>query len=278
MLFRSRGEENRGKIKFEKDQVIEFQFEDGTSWISSPNTLDDIFPELLTMSKRDGDESFELPVELNLGSTDRSLVGKVLLKVIKVFSKKTVTLGVKRLASNLEDKQLDGKIGLYGLSPDFQLTDFVPDNSTKPYLLLIHGTASSVTGSFGEAKGTDFMSFVRDTYDGRILAFQHRTLTENPLQNVKELISALPKNCVLHLITSSRGGLVGEVLSRFCNSQGAKGGFNATELAILKKGYTAEYFEEIEQSIKDINGILTNKKIVIEKFIQIGRASCRARV
>jgi len=265
----SRGEDNRRKIKFEKDQVIEFEFEDGTTWISSPNTLDDIFPELITMSKRDGDDSFELPVELNLGNTDRSLIGKVLLRVIKVFSKKAVTFGVKRLASELEDKQLDGKLGLYELSPDFQLTDFVPDNSTKPYLLLIHGTASSVTGSFGEAKATDFMSFVRDTYDGRILAYQHRTLTQNPLQNVKELINALPKNCVLHLVTFSRGGLVGEVLSRFCNSQGAKGGFNATELAILKKGYSTEYYEEIEQSIKDINGILTNKEIVIEKFIRI---------
>ena len=61
----SRGEDNRRKIEFEKDQVIEFEFEDGTNWISSPNTMDDIFPELLTMSKRDGDESFELPLELN---------------------------------------------------------------------------------------------------------------------------------------------------------------------------------------------------------------------
>ena len=267
----SRGEDNLRTIDLEKEQIkiIEFEFEDGTNWISSPDTMDDIFPELITTVKRSADGAFELPVEISSGSTDRSLVGKVALKVIKVFSKKAVNIGIRKLAQNLEDKQLDGKIGLYGLNSDFQLTNFVPNNSTKPYLLLIHGTASSVEGSFGEAKGTDFMNFIRDNYDGRIIAFQHRTLTENPLQNVKDLLSALPGNCVLHLITSSRGGLVGEVLSRFCNSQGATGGFNSTELAILKKGYSGEYFKEIEKLIKDIIGILSNKKIVIEKFIRI---------
>lgn len=265
-----RGDDKRKTIKFKNDHVIEFEFEDGTNWISNPDTMDDIFPELMTEIKRSssGDSTFELPIEINSGSGDRSVVGKILLKAIKVFSKKVVAGEVEKLAVNLEDKQLHGKTGLFGLSANFQLYDTKPDNSTLPYLLLIHGTASSTLGSFGKAEGTDFMNFVRETYDERILAFQHRTLSENPLQNVKELVAALPANCVLHLITTSRGGLVGEVLSRFCNSSGATGGFNATEIAILKKGYK-KYFPEIEKLINEINGILFNKKIKIEKFIRI---------
>ena len=265
-----RGEDNRKKIEFKNDQVIEFEFEDGTNWISSPDTMDDIFPELMTSVKRSstGDGAFELPVEISTESTDRSIVGKIVLKAIKVFSKKVAVNEVKKLASKLEDKQLDGKIGLYGLSADFQLLDFVPDNSALPYLVLIHGTASSVIGSFGEAAGTDFMSFIHETYGNRILAFQHRTLTENPLQNVKQLVTNLPNNCVLHLITTSRGGLVGEILSRFCNSS-ASNAFNSTEMAILKKEYPQSYFTEIEQTINEINAILLNKKIKIEKFIRI---------
>lgn len=265
-----RGEDNRKKIEFKKDQVIEFEFEDGTNWISSPDTMDDIFPELMTSAKRSStsDGAFELPVEISTESTDRSIVGKIVLKAIKVFSKKVAVNEVKKLASKLEDKQLDGKIGLFGLSADFQLLDFVPDNSALPYLVLIHGTASSVIGSFGEAAGTDFMSFIHETYGNRILAFQHRTLTENPLQNVKQLVTNLPNNCVLHLITTSRGGLVGEILSRFCNSS-ASNAFNSTEMAILKKEYPESYFSEIEQTINEINAILLNKKIKIEKFIRI---------
>ncbi len=66
----------------------------------------------------------------------------------------------------------------------------------------------------------------------------------------------------------SRGGLIGEILSRFCNAQGASG-FNATEMAILKKGYRKKYFEEIDKLIFDIKILLSTKKIVIEKFIRI---------
>lgn len=113
-----RGEDNRKKIEFKNDQVIEFEFEDGTNWISSPDTMDDVFPELMTSVKRSStsDGAFELPVEISTESTDRSIVGKIVLKAIKVFSKKVAVNEVKKLASKLEDKQLDGKIGLFGLS------------------------------------------------------------------------------------------------------------------------------------------------------------------
>lgn len=264
----SRGAENRREVTFGKDQFVEFEFEDGTNWISTPDNLDDIFPEVLTLKNRDSGEVFELPSEISSGGSDRSVAGKVVMKVIKIFTKKAVDLGVKKLATNLEDKQLDGKTGLFRLNQGFELSVLTPDNSGKPFLLLIHGTASSIKGSFGGAEGTDFLSYARDTYGDRILAFQHRTLTENPLQNVKDLVTALPDHCVIHLITTSRGGLVGEVLSRFCNYQGA-GGFNSTELVIMKKGYPEKYFDVIQKQISDIKIILSNKKIVIEKFIRI---------
>lgn len=265
-----RGEDNRKKLVFKKDLIVEFEFEDGTNWISSPDTLDDIFPELMISAKRSSTEDgvFELPLEISTESTDRSIVGKIVLKAIKVFSKKVAAKEVKKLAAKLEDKQLEGKIGLYALTSDFQLLDFAPDNNPLPYLVLIHGTASSTIGSYGKADGTDFMSFIHETYGNRILAFQHRTLTENPLQNVKLLVTNLPNNCVLHLITTSRGGLVGEILSRFCNSS-ASNAFNSTEMAILKKEYPKSYYSEIEQTINEINAILINKKIKIEKFIRI---------
>lgn len=264
----ARDKAQKHQIRFEEDQVIEFIFDDDTTWIANPDTIDDLFPELLKTSKRAQDGAFELPLEISSGGADRSLAGKVLLKVINVFSKKIAKGEVRKLAEKLEDKQLDGKIGLFSLSTDFRLHSFTPDNSTRPYLLLIHGTASSISGSFGEAQGTDFMNYIRDTYDGRILAFQHRTLTQNPLENVLDLIKSLPASCNLHLITTSRGGLVGEILSRFCNSQGVSG-FNSTEISILRSGYPIDYFGKLDKLIDEIRKELSKKKIVIEKFIRI---------
>ncbi|MEE4285200.1 MAG: hypothetical protein V2I31_03595, partial [Mariniphaga sp.] len=265
----SRGKENRLKIESKKDQVIEFEFEDGTSWISSLDRIEDVFPELMTTAKRSAGDEIEIPLEISTTAADRSVVGKILLRAIKVFFKKTTPKEVKKLALKLENKQLEERIGLFRIDPDFNLSSYIPEVGTKPFLLLIHGTASSVAGSFGNAVNTDFMRYARETYADRILAFQHRTLTENPLQNVKDLIHALPDKCILHLVTTSRGGLVGEVLSRFCNSQGAKGGFNETELAILKREYPGKYFREIEKLLEEINQVLKQKNIVVEKFIRI---------
>jgi hypothetical protein len=268
-----RGKDNRKTIELdlEKNPVIEFEFDDGTSWITKPDDMFEIFPgmrEKINRSVTDVD-TVELPLELSVDSTDRSMVGNILLKAFKIFAKKKTPDTVKKLATKLENKQLEGKIGLFALDENLQFKNFTPDNSAQPYLLLIHGTASSTKGSFGKAIDTDLMNFVRDRYKDRILAFQHRTLTENPIQNVKHLVQSLPDNCVLHLITTSRGGLVGEVLSRFCNSLGTQKGFNNTEIQILKKEYPDSYFSEIEGLISEITQIVGKKNITIGKLIRI---------
>jgi pimeloyl-ACP methyl ester carboxylesterase len=55
-------------------------------------------------------------------------------------------------------------------------------------------------------------------YEGRVLAYQHRTLTVSPIENaaalVKDLVAALGENAELHVVSHSRGGLVGELLAR----------------------------------------------------------------
>ena len=264
----TRDKSDRQRIKFEEDQVVEFIFDDNTTWIANPDTIDDLFPEMLTAVKRSSEGAFELPVEISGGSVDRSKTTKLLLKVINVFAKKLVIGGVEKLAERLEDKQLGSKTGLFALGPEFQLQEFVADKSALPYLLLIHGVASSITGSFGGIHDTNLMTYIRKNYDKRVIAFQHRTLTHNPLQNVLELVKALPSKCDLHLITTSRGGLVGELLSRFCNSQGVSG-FSSNEISILHSGYSITYFGKIQKLIEEIGKEIAKKKIVIEKFIRI---------
>lgn len=265
----TRGETQSHEIELKDDDIIEMVFEDGTTWFSSPYTLEEIFPEATVPLSRGIISSFEIPQEIGVESAERGIFNKVTLKVFNIFAKKTIELNIEQLAAKLEDKQLNSKIGLFKLNPNFQLNDFIAEAGSKPFCLFIHGTASSIEGSFGEARDTALMKFIQNTYGDSVLAFQHRTLTESPLQNVKQLVKALPQNCVLHLITSSRGGLVGELLSRFCNENEIMRGFTETELAILKKEYPEKYYESIEKLTREIKEDLKNKRIIIEKFIRI---------
>jgi hypothetical protein len=262
-----RGETVSNQIELGKDDIVELVFEDGTRWYSNSDTLAEIFPGSAIPS-RETAAVFEIPDGISAESSDRSILNKILLKVLNIFTRKATDIGVKELAKILENRQLENKRGLYFLNSDFKLRVFVPDGQDKPYLLLIHGTASSAMGSFQDLKGTALMKFITDTYGDRVLAFQRNTLTENPIENTKDLIEALPKKCKLHLITTSSGGMVGELLSRFCNLDESAKGFTASELKILSTGYPAE-FPSMLQTIEKIKQQLVNSSIVIEKFIRI---------
>lgn len=263
-----RGKSKSHSIPLNDEDVVEFVFEDGTTWLSNTNTMQEIFPEAIKPT-RERKTQVVIPTEISAETGERGLVKKVLLKIVNILTKKAVQIGVEKLAGELEDKQLEEKIGLFRLAPDFQLLDYKKESEEKPFCLFIHGTASSTSGSFEKIQGTDLMNFLKSRYDNRILAFQHRTLTENPVQNVKLLVRQLPPKCKLHLVSASRGGLVGEVLSRFCNSRGEEKGFTNAELEFLKKEYSDNYFNSLLSDINDIKKELSTRNVVVEKFVRI---------
>jgi pimeloyl-ACP methyl ester carboxylesterase len=90
-------------------------------------------------------------------------------------------------------------------------------------LLFIHGTFSTASSAFAELpKSTlDSLSHI---YEGRLLAFNHPSLSVSPEQNAKAFIDRLPDSIDLKLdvITHSRGGLVGrELIERFAELHAA---------------------------------------------------------
>lgn len=264
----TRGESDSQEIDLEDEDLVELVFDDGTTWFSSPDTLEDIFPEAARVSDRSGETRFVIPGDISAETTERGQVAKAILKAINILSKKDKKTEIEKLAAEFEDKQLEGKTGLFRLDKDFQLLDYKPKVTSEPYCVLIHGTASSIAGSFDKAKATPVMDFLMDTYGDRLLAFQHRTLTLNPLENTRDLIKALPDKATLHIITTSRGGLVGEVLSRFCQ-EGKAIGFTDPELGIMKKHYPKRYFDSLVLTINEIISELSKKKITVEKFIRL---------
>lgn len=261
--IRGAGEEHN--VKLEKNELVELLFEDDTTWYCNRDTLEHVFPEALTVTRSGGGEVLQVPVGVSDVNQERGVVSSVLLKGLNIFTKKAVSHKIKDIAEDLEKKQLDNKSGLYFLDKDFQFTEFVAPAKAGTFLLFIHGTASSTKGSYGELPQTELWPYLFQQYPEHVLAFQHETLTKSPLQNVLELVQQLPADSVLDLITHSRGGLVGEILARFCNGNDTNKGFDKNEIAYLNK---CKRTGDVE-TINNIKPVLLTKKITINRFIRV---------
>ncbi|WP_199261125.1 DUF7379 domain-containing protein, partial [Paracoccus binzhouensis] len=125
-----------------------------------------------------------------------------------------VSAPAAELARQIEDANPD--LGLHRWTAEGRLepVDFAGQQDS-PWLLFLHGTASSTLGSFGRlpARQPVIWQALHRAYPGRIIAFDHRSLTEDPAQNALDLLALLPRGIELHLVSHSRGGLVGELLA-----------------------------------------------------------------
>lgn len=269
----SRGDGGVATLELRDDHVIELIYEDGTSWLCSPDTLEELYPGMLTQQR--GNDGFVLPATVVSADATRSLAGQIALKVLNLFSRKmpadwVAKAGMKELATVLEQKQLGESRGLFRVGGAFELLKYQAGDTTVkagPILLFIHGTNSSSTGSFAELAGSDLWAYMTKTYGGNVLAFNHETLTKSPLQNAAELAAQLPANAEIHLITHSRGGLVGEILARCGDSDtaGAEIGFTAAEVALLnKEGRTGDV-----EWIGKLQDACRKQPFKITKFVRV---------
>jgi hypothetical protein len=251
------------KLEFDKTDILEFVFDDDTTWVGGSDIIHDIFPEAADQ-KRGVDESFEIPMYLKTDEANRSLLGDIALKALNVFAKKAVTQKVIEIAARLEKKALENMSGVYAINADFKLSKAAVKNADKPYLLFLHGTNSSTVGSFGELRGSELWKNMLQIYGQNIIGLQHETMTKSPIQNVINLFKELPDVCTLHVISHSRGGLVGDVLARFCNDNA---GFTDLEIAYLAKTERATDIADI----KALQKIIADRKmkISVDKFIRV---------
>ena len=248
-------------VEIDDSDMLEFVFDDNTTWMGNKSVIYDLFPATANQKRAVGD-AVVLPMYLDTDESNRSLAGDIALKALHIFAKNAIVSKIKDIAANLEKKVLENMSGVYQVSPVFKLEKTVVKESEKPYLLFIHGTNSSTAGSFAEIHGSELWRSMQQTYGSNILALQHETLTKSPLQNVLDLFNAIPANIKLHVISHSRGGLVGDVLARYCN--GNKG-FTQQEIEYLEK---TDRKSDIE-NIRKLQDIAAGKKIFVEKFIRV---------
>jgi hypothetical protein len=124
-------------------------------------------------------------------------------------------------------KRMDGQVdpGLFSLSPDslpvlkgtsepLNKPPAIPDGD--PLLVLVHGTFSNTSGTFGKlwTQHPERVTELFNRYQGRVYGLEHPTLGVSPIANALMLAKALPRRARVHLVTHSRGGLVAEVLAR----------------------------------------------------------------
>lgn len=267
----SRSETDKHLVTIKDEQFVEITFTDGSTWFGDSSTLKEIFPELKAQG-RSADDAPVLPFSLSTDDVSRGILNDIALKFIGIFVKKGVQKTIRSVASDIEKKPLYKINTLCSVSKDFSLSDFngfasAGKNDTQPALLFIHGTASCTVDAFGQLKESAVWDEMVKRYGNNIIAFEHRTLTEGPLKNVSDLIDQLPPNKTYDVITHSRGGLVGELLMRFCES---KDGFLPESKQLFRDEGRQKEIEWAEYA----SHTAQKKKIHINRFV---RVACTAR-
>lgn len=159
-------------------------------------------------------------LDVDLGSLLTDGVGGTVLAQATRTLVERMDLAIK-LTRRLEAGKLDSagvgnlKEGLYAVDRDFGLgprAEDPPSIGERPILVFLHGTHSNTEGSFGGLRQSSVWPKLWERYPERIFALEHRTLSLNPAENARDLLSCLPARAKVHLVTHSRGGLVGEWL------------------------------------------------------------------
>ena len=160
--------------------------------------------------------------------------------------------------------------------------------ATGPLLVLVHGTGSSTAGSFDALQSASraFWKPLEDRYGDRVFAFEHRTLSESPVDNALELARALPEGATVHLVTHSRGGLVGDLLcvegfdaliEGFALDSPQLPEADPAERKRLENELLKAYAEQ-RSALHDLAAELKRKKLRIERYVRVASPSRGTRL
>ncbi|NEW42028.1 alpha/beta hydrolase [Nocardia cyriacigeorgica] len=154
----------------------------------------------------------------------RGLTGAIGTKILKVLVFRLVREGAgwvgARFAEFVENRRHPHRLRAVGpddyRTPGAELSnDALARMGTGRALLLLHGTFSSTHGAFGELPAAT-MRELHAAYEGRVVAFDHPTVSRTPVDNIRWLSDHLRERGArldVDVVCHSRGGLVGRVLT-----------------------------------------------------------------
>jgi tetratricopeptide (TPR) repeat protein len=198
---------------------------------------------------------------------------KWIVQSLKVFGIDLKEMAVGAIAERVEKKVGTGEerkkrpgLGLFQCAMEsgkFALSEVkkFTEGADQPFLIFLHGTASSTWGSFGDLwspERTYELAQLRAYYGERVLAYEHASLTQSPIENAFDLIArlekVLPGDAMLHVVTHSRGGMIGELLCRAAATKKVHAGDEEKEAPTIREPFAPEEYLAFEASKKRDDG------------------------
>jgi len=275
--------QNRGEvphtIEYKEGDVVEIIFDDGTSWMTPANKIQDAF-EKSNRSIQSGE--YVIPLSVETSSQSRG-VFKFFVKTIKFFSKLPE---VKNTSKQYLGKDVDDLLakneGLFFIDDKWKLKPITDDLKKGHYLLFIHGFLSNFESAFedifktcskqkkkigeeferlvNQSSNTILGTYIKSKYRSNLLAFNHKTISKSPISNAYSLLEALPNNSTLDIVAHSRGGLIADLLA-ICDRR--------NEINFSEDDFSKFPKTEALQ-LHAINQLIKKKKIKINKIIRAG--------
>ena len=213
---------------------------------------------------------------LERAAPTRGAFGDVLVSTFELLTGFGKDKAAKFVASEVV-RRVDNQVqaGVYPLAAESlrKLKGRVPrlaavPASPAPMLVLLHGTFSDTAGTFGKLWEQHPKQVRRlfEHYGGRVYALDHPALGTSPIGNALTLVEALPKGARLHLVSHSRGGLVGEVLARLAHQRSV----GKADLAF----FTGEGYVTHRAELQRLAALMQRKEIRVERLV---RVACPAR-
>jgi len=198
------------------------------------------------------------------------LVDKIIVQIIKHYERSKITKpGVYQYQSNTLDD-----LSLCSTPTDIKI------NPKKPVLLFIHGTISSSKHGFSDLWNNtkkDYIKKLLQPYEQQVFFLEHYTISTSPVENALAVAKLFPKGTIFHIISHSRGGIVGELLcqsglkrrvelstnKRFIKTNTI---FSEQELAPFKEDLTrkADY-----DGLKELQQLFLDRQFSVERFIRV---------
>ena len=197
-------------------------------------------------------------------------------------------LGTKVLMAAIE-KRLDQQPGLYrwvgasGKPADLAAVDLndpkqPAPSPARPMLVFVHGTASSTLGSFGDLRtgDRDLWGMLTARFTGGIFAFEHRTLSESPIENAIALANALPQGAQVCLVSHSRGGLVADLIclgdfdsmiDRYAYAFEGTGDADPDEARRVRAELAGAH-EEQRVQLRTLANVLRERRITVQRYVR----------
>jgi pimeloyl-ACP methyl ester carboxylesterase len=270
----------------EAAEIVELDLGDGLSVFTSGDAL---AAQTEPAPQRDGQTGLRLKRESDDDTADRGGAIDLSVKALKLVD---IDLGAwlgieaienaaaeriaEAVARKIDNRDVAGRssgVGLYRCDARSAYAEPIGPNNTidagdAPSLLLLHGFISNTAGSFGgfwSREGRATFAALQRIYGDRIYCFDHATIGKHPTQNAQELARQLGENSALHVLAYSRGGLIGELLSRTQASAQA-----ATQRAEWQHGDALRraMFEDAG-NLDALVGQLNRQAVRVERFVRV---------